>query len=82
MSFKMTGRSWLQSVRVASAMGLVHSHPSPNLAKSRASLSTTGDAIVMRRSILAKTGFYIDGRDMADALGGPLVAEIRSRTGM
>ncbi len=33
------------------------------------------------RGILAKTGFSIDGRDLADAVGGPLVNEIRARTG-
>ncbi len=34
------------------------------------------------RKILAKTGFRIDGRNMIDALGKPLVDELRQRTGL
>ena len=34
------------------------------------------------RKILEKTGFRIDGRDMVDALGPPLVNELRQRTGL
>ena len=34
------------------------------------------------RKILAKTGFTIDGRDMVDVLGKPLVEELRQRTGL
>ncbi|KKK62824.1 hypothetical protein LCGC14_3000460, partial [marine sediment metagenome] len=34
------------------------------------------------RGILAKTGFSIDGRDLVDAIGTPLVEEIRTRTGL
>ncbi len=34
------------------------------------------------RKILARTGFSIDGRDLVDAIGPPLVSEIRSRTGI
>ncbi len=34
------------------------------------------------RKILEKTGFRIDGRDMVDALGKPLVEELRQRTGL
>jgi phage-related protein len=37
---------------------------------------------VLLRKILAKTGFSIDGRDMVDAIGKPLVDEIRQRTGL
>ncbi|KKL72230.1 hypothetical protein LCGC14_2087000, partial [marine sediment metagenome] len=53
-----------------------------------ASIGMGGMADVLReqnellRRILAKTGFFIDGRDLTDAIGEPFVHEIRARTGL
>ncbi len=49
---------------------------------SERSLTLMSEQNEMLRRILAKTGFSIDGRDMVDTLGSPLVEEIRSRTGL
>jgi len=39
------------------------------------------EMISLLRAILARTGFSIDGEELAAALGGPMVNVIRARTG-